>query len=153
MTSSSKNNWNLSNRLYQPWHHPSKNSTWPYLYEIPAHFIHEINTISYDVSDVNLSPPPHLNEIPPPKKRLIRSLLYYSWPYGRFRCTTVWGYAVFLRFFVDQLLVFKWSQDQSNFFQEEVILLHDYGNSWITEERNFSKDAMWPWPWLNLYNY
>ena len=36
------------------------------LNEIPAHFIHEIKTIAYDVSDVNLFPP-HLNEIPPKK--------------------------------------------------------------------------------------
>ena len=38
--------------------------------ENPPHFIHEINTIAYDVSDVNLFPPPHLNEIPPPKNGL-----------------------------------------------------------------------------------
>ena len=36
------------------WHHPSKNSTWPYLYEIPAHFIHEIKKIGYDVIGVNV---------------------------------------------------------------------------------------------------
>ena len=33
---------------------PTKNNTRPYLNEIPTHFIHEINTIAYDVSDVNL---------------------------------------------------------------------------------------------------
>ena len=27
---------------------PTKNSTGPYLNEIPAHFIHEIKTIAYD---------------------------------------------------------------------------------------------------------
>ena len=74
---------------------------------------------------------------------ITRLLDPHDWPvshdgYGGFRCTTVWGYAVFLKFFVDLLLVFKWSQEQINFFQEEFILLHDYGNSWITEERNFS---------------
>ena len=41
----------------------------PQVSEIPAHFIHEIKTIAYDVSDVNLSPP-HLNEIPPQKRGL-----------------------------------------------------------------------------------
>ena len=34
---------------------------------LPAHFIHEIKTIAYDVSDVNLFPP-HLNEIPLQKR-------------------------------------------------------------------------------------
>ena len=29
---------------------PTKNSTRPYLNEIPAHFIHEIKTIAYDVT-------------------------------------------------------------------------------------------------------
>ena len=33
---------------------PTKNNTRPYLNEIPTHFIHEINTVAYDVSDVNL---------------------------------------------------------------------------------------------------
>ena len=32
---------------------PTKNNTPPYLNEIPTYFIHEINTIAYDVSDVN----------------------------------------------------------------------------------------------------
>ena len=33
---------------------PAKNSTRPYLYEIPAHFAHEIKTKSYDVIGVNV---------------------------------------------------------------------------------------------------
>ena len=33
---------------------PTKNSTWPYLYEIPAHFIHEIKTKRYGVIGVNV---------------------------------------------------------------------------------------------------
>ena len=33
---------------------PTKNNTRPYLNEIPAHFIHEIKTIAYDVIGVNL---------------------------------------------------------------------------------------------------
>ena len=33
---------------------PTKNSTRPYLYEIAAHFTHEINTKGYDVIGVNL---------------------------------------------------------------------------------------------------
>ena len=37
--------------------------------KLAMHFIHEINTITYDVSDVNLFPP-HLNEIPPQKRGL-----------------------------------------------------------------------------------
>ena len=49
----------------------------PQVNEIPAHFIHEINTIAYDVSDVNLFPL-HLNEIPP-KIRIIRCAIYYLW--------------------------------------------------------------------------
>ena len=36
------------------WHHPSKNSTWAYLYEIPAHFNHQIKTKGYDVIGVNV---------------------------------------------------------------------------------------------------
>ena len=67
MTSSSENNWNLSNRLNKPWPPQDKNSTWPYLYEIPAHFIGEINTINYDVSDVNIFPPT-LMRFPPKKE-------------------------------------------------------------------------------------
>ena len=46
-----------------------------------------------------------------------------TWLYDGFRCTTVWGYTAFLKCFVDQLLVFNWSQDQINFFQEKFILL------------------------------
>ena len=33
---------------------PTKNSTRPYLNEIPAHFIHEIKTKGYDVISVNV---------------------------------------------------------------------------------------------------
>ena len=33
---------------------PTKNNTRPYLNEIPAHFIHEIKTIAYDVIGFNL---------------------------------------------------------------------------------------------------
>ena len=33
---------------------PTKNSTQRYLNEIPAHFIHEINTNGYDVIGVNV---------------------------------------------------------------------------------------------------
>ena len=36
----------------------TKNNTRPYLNEIPAHFIHDIKTIAYDLIGVNLSPPP-----------------------------------------------------------------------------------------------
>ena len=57
-------------------HHPSKNSTWPYLYEIPAHFIREIKTKGYDVTGVNLFPPTLMRF--PPKKGIIRCALYYS---------------------------------------------------------------------------
>ena len=39
----------------------------PQVNEIPAHFIHEIKTIAYDVSDVNLFPPPTLMRFPPKK--------------------------------------------------------------------------------------
>ena len=49
---------------------PTKNNTRPYLNEIPTHFIHEINTITYDVSDVNLFLPPTLMRLPPQKRGL-----------------------------------------------------------------------------------
>ena len=39
--------------------------------EISAHFIHEINTKGYDVIGVNVF---HSDEIPPPKRQIIRSL-------------------------------------------------------------------------------
>ena len=39
----------------------------PQVNEIPAHFIHEIKTIAYDVSDVNLFPPT-LMRFPPKKE-------------------------------------------------------------------------------------
>ena len=35
---------------------PMKNNTRPYLYEIPAHFTHEIKTKGYDVIDVYIFP-------------------------------------------------------------------------------------------------
>ena len=41
---------------------PTKNSTRPYLNEIPAHFTHEIKTKGYDVTR-----PLQTNEIPLPK--------------------------------------------------------------------------------------
>ena len=44
--------------------------------KLAMHFIHEINTITYDVSEVNLFSP-HLNEIPTPKKGPKSPLLYY----------------------------------------------------------------------------
>ena len=46
---------------------PAKNSTRPYLNEIPAHFIHEIKTKGYDAIGVNVFPP-QVNEIPLLKK-------------------------------------------------------------------------------------
>ena len=54
---------------------PTKNSTPPYLNEIPAQFIHEIKTKGYDVSDVNLFPPTLMRFHP--KKRPNRCALYY----------------------------------------------------------------------------
>ena len=44
---------------------PTKNSTRPYLNEIPVYFIHEIKTKGYDVIGVKV--PPQVNEIPPQK--------------------------------------------------------------------------------------
>ena len=41
----------------------ANNSTRPYLYEIPAHFCHELKTKSYDVIGVNFYPR-QTNEIP-----------------------------------------------------------------------------------------
>ena len=43
---------------------PTKNSTWPYLNGIPAHFIHEIKTIAYDVIGVNLFLPKLMKFLP-----------------------------------------------------------------------------------------
>ena len=45
---------------------PTKNSTRPYLNEIPAHFTHEIKTKGYDVIGIN-SIPLQVNEIPAQK--------------------------------------------------------------------------------------
>ena len=43
---------------------PTKNNTRPYLNEIPAHFIHEIKTIAYDVIGVNLFLPKLMKFLP-----------------------------------------------------------------------------------------
>ena len=53
----------------------TKNSTRPYLNEIPAHFIHEIKTKGYDAIGVNEFP--HKLMRFPRKKRSNQSLLYY----------------------------------------------------------------------------
>ena len=76
---------------------PTKNSTRPYLNEIPAHFTHEVKTKGYDVIGINwflrilfmrsrqkvmtsatliYSPSPTLMRFPP-KKRSNRCTLYY----------------------------------------------------------------------------
>ena len=43
---------------------PTKNSTWPYLNGIPAHFIYEIKTIAYDIIGVNLFLPKLIKFLP-----------------------------------------------------------------------------------------
>ena len=53
----------------------TKNSTWPYLYEIPAHFKHGIKTKGYDVIGVNVFPARQWDS--PAKNRSNRCALYY----------------------------------------------------------------------------
>ena len=43
---------------------PTKNSTWPYLNGIPAHFIHEIKTKGYNVIGVNFFLPKLMKFLP-----------------------------------------------------------------------------------------
>ena len=54
---------------------PTKNSTAPYLNEIPVHFKHEIKTKGYDVIGVNLFLPKLMNSCP--QKGTNRCALYY----------------------------------------------------------------------------
>ena len=63
---------------------PTKNSTWPYLNEILAHFISEMKTKGYDVLGVNLFPHKLMGGMRfPRKKRSKRSLLHYWAPVSR----------------------------------------------------------------------
>ena len=45
-------------------HKPTKNSTRPFLNEIPAHFIHEVKTKGYDVIGVNVFLPKLMKFLP-----------------------------------------------------------------------------------------
>ena len=76
---------NLSNRLYQPWPPQNKNSTWPYLYEIPAHFIHEIKTIAYDVIGVNVFLPTLMRIFPKKGVNFIPPILLPSRVFGNYQ--------------------------------------------------------------------
>ena len=77
---------------------PTKNNTRPYLNEIPAHFIHEIKTIAYDVIGGNVFLPTLMRILPKKGVNSVHPILLRYFPKIVVRCP--WVFQADLRTFV-----------------------------------------------------